>query len=143
MMLKFTKPKKKIVYSIGGKGGGGKTTAIVSVVDFFLNEKVPVLLVDADIENKKRGSLSYFFKDTPKVYIRTPRGLDDFVDRLLGEERLADPDVRERAARALGGVDRGVLQVGQRRWSGGSGAATTTATAGGQGCDRNPREQGS
>jgi hypothetical protein len=81
-----TKPTKKILYSIGGKGGGGKTTAAVSLVDFLINEKVPVLLVDADIENKKKGSLSYFFKDTPKVDIRTPRGLDPFVDRLVSED---------------------------------------------------------
>jgi hypothetical protein len=84
-MSTVSKDTKKIIFSMGGRGGGGKTTAMVSIADFFMSEKVPVTLVDSDTENQDRGSLSFFFKQTPKVNIRSQRGLDDFADRVLSE----------------------------------------------------------
>ena len=72
-----------VAFTMGAKGGPGKTTFICSLVDHFLHEKFPASFIDADIENKSRGSLSYVFKDTPKLNIRTPRGLDNLVDRVL------------------------------------------------------------
>jgi CobQ/CobB/MinD/ParA family nucleotide binding protein len=82
-MTTETNNSKKIIYSMGGKGGGGKTTAMVSIADFFQARKVPVTLVDSDTENVARGSLSY--RQTTKVNIRSQRGLDDFVDLVLGD----------------------------------------------------------
>jgi len=78
--------RKQILFTEGAKGGGGKTTFIVSLADFFLHEAIPVKLVDADIDNKSRGSLSHFFKGTPKLDIRTKHGLDQFVGMVLDED---------------------------------------------------------
>ena len=55
------------------------TTLLSSLADFFLAESIPVNLVDADIDNKSRGSLSHLFKGTPKIDIRTDHGLDQFI----------------------------------------------------------------
>ncbi len=57
---------KQIIFTEGAKGGGGKTTLLSSLADFFFAEKIPVKLVDADIDNKSRGSLSHLFKGNPK-----------------------------------------------------------------------------
>jgi hypothetical protein len=81
----MTSDKKKIIYSIGAKGGSGKTTALVSLADFFHGAKVPVTLIDADVENRVRGSFANFFNGTPKIDIRSKHGLDDFVDRVTSD----------------------------------------------------------
>src|SRR5215471_13044714 len=54
--------RKQIIFTEGAKGGGGKTTLLSSLADFFFAENIPVKLVDADIDNKSRGSLSHLFK---------------------------------------------------------------------------------
>ena len=59
--------RKQIIFTEGAKGGGGKTTLLSSLADFFLAESIPVKLIDADIDNKSRGSLSHLFKGTPKI----------------------------------------------------------------------------
>src|SRR5690242_71338 len=75
--------RKQILFTEGAKGGGGKTTFIAGLADFFLHEGFPVKLVDADIDNKTRGSLSHLFKGTPKLDIRTKHGLDEFIALVL------------------------------------------------------------
>ena len=77
--------KRKILMTAGAKGGSGKSTTMISLADFFHVNNIPVSLVDADVENRHRGSLANVFKDTPKVDIRTRRGLDDFVERVLSD----------------------------------------------------------
>ena len=47
--------QKRIVMSMGGKGGGGKSTLMTSLVDFFHAENCPVTLIDCDTENKVHG----------------------------------------------------------------------------------------
>jgi hypothetical protein len=84
-MTTKTNLQKNIIFSAGGKGGGGKTTAMVSLVDFLKSENCPLTLIDADIENKVHGSLSHFFKEAAKVDITTPHGLDEFAERVLHE----------------------------------------------------------
>jgi len=54
--------QKRIVMSMGGKGGGGKSTLMTSLVDFFHAENCPVTLIDCDTENKVHGSFSHFLK---------------------------------------------------------------------------------
>jgi MinD-like ATPase involved in chromosome partitioning or flagellar assembly len=76
------KPKKKVAFSIGGKGGDGKTTLIASLAEWYLENEIPCTLLDLDIENKKKGSFSHFYPDrAAKIDINTPAGLDAFIDQ--------------------------------------------------------------
>src|SRR5436853_135125 len=74
---------KRVILSMGGKGGVGKTGVMVALAEWFNVNDIPVKLLDLDTENKARGSLTHFFGgDVPKVNIHTPAGLDAFVDHL-------------------------------------------------------------
>lgn len=75
--------QKRVVLSMGGKGGVGKTSVMVSLAEWFDSNQIPVQLLDLDTENKARGSLMHFFSHrAPKLNIHTPAGLDGFVDYL-------------------------------------------------------------
>src|SRR6266700_2412113 len=75
--------EKRVILSMGGKGGVGKTTVMSALAEWFHANEVPVGLLDLDTENKARGSLTHFFGGkVPKVNIHTPAGLDAFVDHL-------------------------------------------------------------
>jgi MinD-like ATPase involved in chromosome partitioning or flagellar assembly len=68
---------------MGGKGGVGKTSIITGLAEWFDENQIPVKLLDLDIENKARGSLTHFFGGrVPKININTPAGLDAFIDHL-------------------------------------------------------------
>jgi MinD-like ATPase involved in chromosome partitioning or flagellar assembly len=74
---------KRVILSMGGKGGVGKTSVMTGLAEWFRENQNPVKLLDLDTENKARGSLAHFFgDDAPKVNIHTPAGLDSFVDEL-------------------------------------------------------------
>ena len=91
---------KRVVFTMGGKGGVGKTGVMVALAEWFEVNEIPVTLLDLDTENKARGSLKHFFNGTvTKVNIHTPAGLDAFVDHLdSGSEIiLADMGGRSRA----------------------------------------------
>jgi MinD-like ATPase involved in chromosome partitioning or flagellar assembly len=75
-------PTKRVILSMSGKGGVGKTSVIAGLA-WFQENSIPVKLLDLDTENKSRGSLTHFFGgQVPKVNIHTPAGLDAFVDEL-------------------------------------------------------------
>ena len=75
--------EKRVILSMGGKGGVGKTSVMTGLAEWFVENEIPVTLLDLDTENKARGSLAHFFgEQSPKVNIHTPAGLDAFVDRL-------------------------------------------------------------
>jgi MinD-like ATPase involved in chromosome partitioning or flagellar assembly len=75
--------EKRVILSMGGKGGVGKTTVITGLAEWFDLNQIPVKLLDLDTENKARGSLTHFFNSrAPKVNIHTPAGLDTFIDQL-------------------------------------------------------------
>jgi len=75
--------EKRVILSMGGKGGVGKTSVMTGLAEWFDENEIPVTLLDLDTENKARGSLAHFFgEQSPKVNIHTPAGLDAFVDRL-------------------------------------------------------------
>ena len=77
------KVEKRIILSMGGKGGVGKTGGITGLAEWFDANQIPVKLLDLDTENKARGSLTHFFGGrVPKVNIHTPAGLDSLVDHL-------------------------------------------------------------
>ena len=72
---------KRVILSMGGKGGVGKTSVMAGLAEWFQENSIPVKLLDLDTENKSRGSLTHFFGgQVPKVNIHTPAGLDAFVD---------------------------------------------------------------
>ena len=74
---------KRIVLTMGGKGGVGKTALITVLAEWFQAQKKPVTLLDLDTENKNKGSLSHYFDGAaPKVNINTPDGLDAFLDHI-------------------------------------------------------------
>ena len=81
----MTEYSKRVVFTMGGKGGVGKTGIVVALAEWFATNDIPVTLLDLDTENKARGSLKHFFDGTvTKVNIHTPAGLDAFVDHLDG-----------------------------------------------------------
>lgn len=74
---------KRVILSMGGKGGVGKTGVMAGLAEWFQENGIPAQLLDLDSENKARGSLTHFFRgEVPKINIHTPAGLDAFVDRL-------------------------------------------------------------
>jgi len=81
----MTAYSKRVVFTMGGKGGVGKTGIVVALAEWFQANEIPVTLLDLDTENKARGSLKHFFDGTvTKVDVHTPAGLDAFVDHLDG-----------------------------------------------------------
>ncbi len=81
----MTEYSKRVVFTMGGKGGVGKTGIVVALAEWFQANEIPVTLLDLDTENKARGSLKHFFdSNVTKVDVHTPAGLDAFVDHLDG-----------------------------------------------------------
>jgi MinD-like ATPase involved in chromosome partitioning or flagellar assembly len=81
----MTESSKRVVFTMGGKGGVGKTGVVVALAEWFQANEIPVTLLDLDTENKARGSLKHFFDGSvTKVDVHTPAGLDAFVDHLDG-----------------------------------------------------------
>jgi curved DNA-binding protein CbpA len=77
---------KRVIFSMGGKGGVGKTSVMTGLAEWFDENRIPVTLLDLDTENKACGSLTHFFSGrVPKINIHTPAGLDAFIDHLSGD----------------------------------------------------------
>jgi MinD-like ATPase involved in chromosome partitioning or flagellar assembly len=75
--------RKRVILSMGGKGGVGKTSVMVNLAEWFTANQIPATLLDLDTENKARGSLTHIFAgQVPKMNIHTPAGLDAFIDYL-------------------------------------------------------------
>lgn len=75
--------QKRVILTMGGKGGVGKTSFLLAVAEWLETNEVPFKLLDLDIENKARGSLKHYFHGAAeKVNIHTPSGLDAFLDYL-------------------------------------------------------------
>ncbi len=60
----MTTTPKRVVFTMGGKGGVGKTGVIVALAEWFAANDIQVTLLDLDTENKARGSLKHFFNGT-------------------------------------------------------------------------------
>lgn len=52
----MTEISKRVVFTMGGKGGVGKTGVVVALAEWFQANEIPVTLLDLDTENKARGS---------------------------------------------------------------------------------------
>ena len=79
--------KKHVIFTMGGKGGVGKTAFIISLAEYFTHHQINKLLIDCDIENKKKGSLSHYFPEATKINIRKAEGLDIFIDANRGSRK--------------------------------------------------------
>jgi hypothetical protein len=85
---------KRVVFTMGGKGGVGKTSFVLALAEWFVNHHIPVKLLDLDTENKARGSLKHYFDGTvTKVNIHTAAGLDAFVDYLSVDSMIILADM--------------------------------------------------
>lgn len=56
-----TAPRKRVILSMGGKGGVGKTNVMTGLAEWYQENQIPVTLLDLDTENKARSSLTHFF----------------------------------------------------------------------------------
>ncbi len=72
--------RKLVIFTMGGKGGVGKTAFMVNLAEYFSFHDIPKTLVDCDMENKEKGSLAHYFPEAIKINIRKPNGLDIFLD---------------------------------------------------------------
>jgi MinD-like ATPase involved in chromosome partitioning or flagellar assembly len=90
----MTADSKRVVFTMGGKGGVGKTGVVVALAEWFAANEITVTLLDLDTENKARGSLKHFFNGSvTKIDIHTPAGLDAFVDHLDGGAQIILADM--------------------------------------------------
>ena len=71
---------RHVIFSMGGKGGVGKTLTMAALAECLKHYEIPFTLLDCDTENKQKGSLCSFFPEAKKVDIRQPDGLDAFID---------------------------------------------------------------
>jgi len=100
----MTEFSKRVVFTMGGKGGVGKTGVVVALAEWFQTNEIPVTLLDLDTENKARGSLKHFFNGTvTKVDVHTPAGLDAFVDHLDGGTPIILADMGAGAGQVAAG----------------------------------------
>jgi MinD-like ATPase involved in chromosome partitioning or flagellar assembly len=100
----MTEFSKRVVFTMGGKGGVGKTGVVVALGEWFQANEIPVTLLDLDTENKARGSLKHFFNGTvTKVDVHTPAGLDAFVDHLDGGTPIILADMGAGAGQVAAG----------------------------------------
>lgn len=83
--MKTATTTKRIVFSLGSKGGTGKTTTTLAIAEWLMAQNQNCILLDLDIENKVKGSLQHFYPQAAKININTPAGLDAFVDHLDGD----------------------------------------------------------
>src|SRR3984957_3374425 len=78
-----TASRQRVIMSMGGKGGVGRTNVMTGLAEWYPEHQTPVTLLDLDTENKARGCLTHFFSgQVPKINIHSPEGLDAFLDYL-------------------------------------------------------------
>jgi hypothetical protein len=72
---------KRVIFSMGGKGGVGKSTVMAGITEYLKSLRISTELLDLDWENKKEGSLTGWFSDAIKVDIRKSNAYDVLIDR--------------------------------------------------------------
>lgn len=83
-----------VVVSQGGKGGGGKTTIMNGLADYYQSLQVPVSYLDGDIENQRGAGFASYHHGTPKIDIRSKAGLDEIVNAAMsGQARVVMLDL--------------------------------------------------
>ena len=56
----------RIVFTQGGKGGVGKTTAALSLYDYYMTKGAEVILADFDAENREKSGLNFWHKSAKR-----------------------------------------------------------------------------
>jgi hypothetical protein len=77
------KTKKRIVFSLGGKGGPGKTWTVEQIIDWYLNQNLTFHAIDLDNEN---NTLSRFYPDAEFVELSHERDLDKMLEDILARD---------------------------------------------------------
>jgi len=77
---------RRVIFTMGGKGGVGKTCAAVNLADYLLSYGILLKLIDCDTENKRKGSMKSFFPEASKVNIREFGGMDVFIDEACSSD---------------------------------------------------------
>jgi hypothetical protein len=86
------KTKKLIVFTIGGKGGVGKSWIMTLLLDLYESLKVPFRALDLDNEN---NTLTRFFRSAEFVEISSEQDLDSMMNRIVeGDCSLTVMDMR-------------------------------------------------
>ena len=75
---------KRVILSMGGKGGVGKTNFMTGLAEWYQDHQIPVTLLDLDTENKARGSLTHFFGGHGPEDQRAHAGRAGCLPRLSG-----------------------------------------------------------
>jgi hypothetical protein len=77
---------KRVVFTMGGKGGVGKTGVALALADWYASRHTPFIPLDLDVENKAVGSLKHYFRDAQKIQVHTDAGLDVFLSILADSQ---------------------------------------------------------
>ena len=85
-------PSARVVFTMGGKGGCGKSSFASMLTEWYKSKGIDIGLVDTDSENKAQGSLQHFFGEARKTNIQRSRGLDDFLDMIDGGATIVVAD---------------------------------------------------
>jgi hypothetical protein len=73
------KPKERIVFTIGGKGGVGKSWLMTLLIDWYNVNKVPFRALDFDNEN---NTLFRYFPGIEFIEISSERELDKMIEKI-------------------------------------------------------------
>jgi Mrp family chromosome partitioning ATPase len=80
--------EKRVILSMGGKGGVGKTCLMTGLAEWFQENSIAVKLLDLDTENKSRGSLTHFFGGQVSPRLLTTLPLSMWIASILREQSL-------------------------------------------------------
>jgi len=78
-----SKSHKLVVFSIGGKGGVGKSWLISLLIDWYQSLKIPFRAIDLDNEN---NTLSRFYPDAEFIEVSSQRDLDAMLEKIVDSE---------------------------------------------------------
>lgn len=70
------RPRSKILFTQGGKGGVGKTTVITALTGWIKSKGFDPVLLDFDNENREKSSFQSFYPKAQKIDIHAPDALD-------------------------------------------------------------------
>jgi hypothetical protein len=79
----MSKQKKLVVFSIGGKGGVGKSWLVTLLIDWYLAKKIPFSAIDLDNEN---NTLSRFYEPAEFIEVSSQKDLDGMLEKILESE---------------------------------------------------------
>lgn len=78
-----SKSRKLVVFSIGGKGGVGKSWLIALLIDWYRSLKIPFRAIDLDNEN---NTLSRFYSEAEFIEVSSQRDLDAMLEKIVDSE---------------------------------------------------------